>query len=92
MQTLGPEMWHYWLAMGMAKTTRTDLVNAMEQGVLDNSEWADMVDRCRGCAWAECCEGWLHAHMEEGADCPPTCVNQHRFNALRQEVGKAATA
>ncbi|MBS8226140.1 DUF6455 family protein [Vannielia litorea] len=89
MKPLGDERTHYLLAMGMAKATRTDLAQAMEEGALDNAAWSGMVTRCRSCGWAENCGEWLDTAIEEGATCPPTCVNQRRFLELREKSEKA---
>lgn len=82
MQTRGPMMRHWRLVNRMAKTTDTDLVSAFDEGRLSSEAWAGMVNACRGCAWAETCDGWLdkHAHTD-GA--PRPCCNRARFDALR---------
>ncbi len=89
MKPLGDERRHYLLAMGMAKATRTDLAGAMEDGALDSEDWSRMVTRCRGCDWSEGCAEWLDTAIEEGAACPPACVNQRRFLDLRQRSEQA---
>ncbi|QDC11163.1 hypothetical protein FHY55_18830 [Oceanicola sp. D3] len=89
MKPLGDERTHYLLAMGMAKATRTDLAQAMEEGALDSEAWSAMVTRCRGCGWAERCGEWLDTAIEEGANCPPSCVNQRRFEELRARSEQA---
>ena len=89
MKPLGDERTHYLLAMGMAKATRIDLARAMEEGVLDSEDWARMIARCRGCGWADRCADWLDTAIEEGAACPPACLNQRRFQELRARARQA---
>ena len=82
MQTRGPMMRHWRLVNRMAKTTDTDLVTAFDDGRLSSEAWAGMVNACRGCAWAETCDGWLadHDHVDAA---PRPCCNRARFAALR---------
>ncbi|SIO13336.1 DUF6455 family protein [Vannielia litorea] len=89
MKPMGDERTHYLLALGMAKATRTDLVDAMETGALDNDAWARMLHRCRSCGWPEGCADWVDHQMESGAECPPSCVNQRRFAELRARSAQA---
>ncbi|MDF1716692.1 MAG: DUF6455 family protein [Antarcticimicrobium sp.] len=82
---LGRIMRHVRLISRMAKTTDADLVGAYETGDLSQEEWAEMVQSCRHCAWADDCDAWLEAH--EAAPCAPeTCPNRARFAALRQRA------
>ncbi len=83
MQTRGSNMRHWQLVNQMAKTTDTDLVSAFVEGRLSADDWAEMVNACRGCAWAETCDGWLDAHPHEDA-APRPCCNRARFAALQE--------
>ncbi len=80
---LGPENKHYWLASSMAKATGVDLVAAADQGQLSQSEWADAVQRCRGCGWVGGCQAWMGAQVEGGAEVPAACVNSDLFQSLK---------
>lgn len=84
MKPLGPPRAHYFRVLGMARATGLDLVSAFDAGRLDNDTWSCMVERCRGCAWAEGCDSWLDAGAT--ADIPPReCLNRARFGVLRVE-------
>ncbi|MEM8580702.1 MAG: DUF6455 family protein [Pseudomonadota bacterium] len=80
---LGKEVDHIWLIQRMAKTAQVDLVAAFEAGDLLSEDWATMIERCRGCAWAEGCSEWLSVPGQT-ADVPPeACLNRARMAALR---------
>ena len=59
MAPLGDPRRHYWLVKGMAKATGVNLVRAVEQGRLTVEDWAETVQSCRACGWAEGCRDWL---------------------------------
>ncbi|MEM1129436.1 MAG: DUF6455 family protein [Pseudomonadota bacterium] len=83
--TLGDERDHYWLAVSMAKAAGIDLVAAVEAGGLTHEGWADVVQRCRGCAWEReggGCSRWLEAQEAGMADVPHSCVNHNIFEGL----------
>ncbi|EPX79808.1 DUF6455 family protein [Salipiger mucosus] len=79
---LGDRTEHYWLVQRMARANGTDLVAAMEAGVLDQEAWAGMVERCRGCAWADGCHRWLDRPGDALRDTPEGCENRARFATL----------
>lgn len=86
MKPLGDRTEHYWLAQRMAQLTQTDLVAAMAQAELSQEDWAEMVERCRGCNWEAGCNRYVAAHermalTEEVA--PESCVNKNRFKRLK---------
>lgn len=83
MKPLGEEVTHYWLVQRMAKATGADLSEAFKRGDLSSETWADMVHRCRGCAWAGACDGWLDA-QEGSAEAPDTCLNKAVFERLAE--------
>ena len=79
---LGEIMQHVRLVERMAKATGTDLVGAYEAGELSQEDWAEMVQTCRSCDWAERCGDWLDGH--ETAPCAPqTCLNRQKFKELQ---------
>lgn len=82
MKPLGDSNRHFWLAQRMAKTTGADLVAAFQQGELVQTEWAQMVQNCRGCDWTEGCERWLKGH-ESSCTVPKKCANCGRFAELQ---------
>ena len=80
---LGDPVRHFWLAQSMAKATGVDLAAAMREGRIAQADWADMVTRCRACAWAEGCAHWLAAQEAGTADVPGDCVNADIFTRLK---------
>ncbi|WP_101067776.1 DUF6455 family protein [Roseovarius salinarum] len=82
LKPLGPPRRHYWLLKRMARATGTDLVRARHAGSLDGPDWAEMVQRCRGCGWAGGCARWLRA--EPHREVPPHgCANRARLARLK---------
>jgi hypothetical protein len=82
MQSRGDLMAHVRLVSRMAQTTRADLVAAFEAGTLTQEDWAEMVQTCRGCAWAGRCPEWIDSHA--GADsAPQRCLNRFRLKPFQ---------
>lgn len=81
MRPLGEPRKHYWLLIGMARRVDADLGGAMCEGRLDGSDWAGMVQSCRGCPCAESCRHWLDSHARAEA-APEYCVNRDRLAGL----------
>ena len=84
---LGPATRHYWLALRMAKATETDLSAAVARGELSAADWADLVHRCRGCTWADACDGWTAAHLDDPAEVPDRCPNAALFADVKGACG-----
>ena len=84
MTPLGDLRRHFLLVKGMAKATDTDVEGAYAAGRLDQDEWAEMVQACRGCQWTEGCEAWL-AGGQGAAVAPKPCCNRARLAMLRLE-------
>lgn len=80
---LGDPVRHFWLAKSMARATGVDLVAAMREGRIAQADWADMVTRCRACAWAEGCAQWLAGQGVGTAEVPGDCVNAEEFAWLQ---------
>jgi hypothetical protein len=84
MAPLGAPRRHYWLVQGMARATGVDLVRAFDEGRLAPADWAETVERCRACGWADGCRKWLAAGAT--ASVPPApCRNRARFALLRAD-------
>jgi len=82
-QKLGEANAHFWLIQRMAKTSGLDLAQAMADGLLAQEEWARMVTRCRGCAWAAGCHEWLDV-TDQAAEVPPVpCLNRARMAEMK---------
>ncbi len=79
---MGPVLRHLQLVTRMARTVGVDPAEAAAKGTLDQAEWAALVTRCRGCAWAEGCDRWLRATSDEGAAVPDGCPNRVRLADL----------
>lgn len=84
-RVLGDEKRHYWLAVAMAQANGTDLQAALDEGRLSAGDWAELVQKCRGCTWAEGCSCWLKAQEAGAAETPEPCVNRETFEAVRAE-------
>ena len=89
---LGDETEHYWLVQRMARASGTDLVEASDTGALTQADWAGMVHRCRGCAWADGCQRWLSQPVDALREAPADCLNHDRFAALQARLGRASGA
>lgn len=85
-QKLGDTTEHFWLIQRMAKTSGLDLAEAMHKGALDQDEWASMITRCRGCAWAEGCHRWLDVVDQTSDTAPEPCLNRARMTELKTEI------
>ena len=82
---LGDTVTHYWLALSMAKAVGVDLVAEMAAGRLVQSDWADLVQRCRSCGWERDgggCNRWLSFQLPGEALIPRSCVNHETFQRL----------
>jgi hypothetical protein len=90
MKPLGDERDHYWLALGMSQAVGLDLQAEIEAGRFSQADWAETVQRCRGCDWAGACPGWLEAHPQAAA-APESCVNAGLFGALKDAGRDAGT-
>lgn len=76
---LGEEKRHYWLAVTMAQKTGADMQRALEEGVICPQDWATLVQRCRGCGWAEGCDCWMAEQEVGAAEVPAACPNAEVF-------------
>jgi len=80
---LGDEKRHYWLALGMAQASGADLQRALQEGRITHGDWAEVVTRCRGCAWTEGCDCWLSGQDGDApASVPQACPNATFFEAV----------
>lgn len=82
MRMLGNRMHHVRLVTRMAQATQTDLVSSVSAGDLCQRDWADMVETCRSCGWADACPDWLDANTC-AVNAPDTCPNRIRFTTLK---------
>lgn len=81
-RVLGDETRHYWLAVAMARANGTDLQAALDDGRLSAGDWADLVQKCRGCTWADGCSCWLAVQEPGSAATPDPCVNRETFETV----------
>ncbi len=87
MPRLGDIMTHMRLVLRMGQATGADIVAAHHACHLSQEDWAEMVQFCRGCAWAKDCPEWLDQHQAI-ANAPETCPNRARLAALKSaQVG-----
>jgi hypothetical protein len=81
---LGDENHHYWMALKMAKATGADLQAALDDGRISHGDWADLVQRCRGCEWVGGCACWMAAQTPGTAPVPQACPNAPAFERVLQ--------
>jgi hypothetical protein len=55
---------------------------ALENGVISHEDWATLVQRCRGCGWAEGCNHWMATQGEGTASVPAACPNAAVFDRV----------
>lgn len=79
---LGGQTRHYWRAVGMAQATGADLQRALDRGVISHADWACLVQRCRGCNWAEGCGCWMARQEKGAAAVPAACPNAELFTRV----------
>ena len=85
MKPLGATRRHYWLSQRMAQATGADPASASRADRLSGAEWADMVQRCRGCDWTEGCVRWLR-NGPRATTAPAPCRNRASLAVLRLEA------
>ena len=82
MQTLGNPRDHFWRMIKMAKATNVDLSTALDEGVIDSAQYANMVHACRGCEKVGACDRLL-ARLPKLDQAPEYCVNGATFAKLK---------
>lgn len=80
---LGAMTEHYWLAKKMAKASGADLVQAFADDRLSSQDWSDIVQRCRGCDWAQQCQCWLGQTEWGDQTVPSVCANSEMLERLK---------
>lgn len=85
MQPMGDANAHYWLTLGMARAVGVNLTQALHEGRITRAQYADIVTRCRTCAWGTDggCAQWLARQSSLAEEVPKTCANHETFKALR---------
>ncbi|MGV6812732.1 MAG: DUF6455 family protein [Brevirhabdus sp.] len=81
---LGNLRQHFWKTIRMSKTLGVDLSESMAVGQLSHADYARIVQRCRGCNWADGCESWMTRQTGPQPEVPAQCANADSFDALRQ--------
>ncbi len=81
MKPLGPARAHLMLMLGMAKATDANLTEALAEGVITQSDYADMATACRGCSNATGCRTLL-ARPAQIERPPSYCVNGETLQRL----------
>lgn len=84
MHQLGDTMKHVRLVARMARATATDVVTAYDNDGLSSQDWADIIQNCRHCDWADRCEEWLDAH-DSATRAPRQCRNRKRFADIKAQ-------
>lgn len=82
MQTLGDPREHFWRVIKMANANKVDLSTALDEGVIDIEQYADMISGCRGCEKVAACDRLL-ANLPTLERAPDYCVNRSTFAELQ---------
>lgn len=88
MKPLGSLKDHVLLVKRMAVAAGFDVTRSFADGHLRQSDWADLVQTCRGCQSAERCDTWLSDHNRTRV-APQGCLNRARFEDLRRQQQEA---
>lgn len=80
---MGDPRTHFWLTTGMARAVGVDLSEAIHQGLLTRSDYAEMVTQCRKCEFATCGD-WLDAQWDGPVDAPKECRNKEIWTWLKR--------
>lgn len=79
---LGDSRTHFWLTTGMARAVGVDMSAAMHEGLVSQSDYADMVTLCRKCNFASDCGAWLDKQWGGPVAAPEQCENRNVWNWL----------
>ncbi|WP_139229854.1 DUF6455 family protein [Litoreibacter janthinus] len=78
---MGDSRTHFWLTTGMARAVGVDLSAAIHQGLLTRSDYAEMVNECRKCEFADC-RAWLDEQWDGPVEAPKACRNKNMWTWL----------
>ena len=79
---LGDVEKHFWLNRSVARCMGVSLTEAMAEGMLSESDYAEMVTRCRAADCSERCQIWLATQQTIAASPPEFCANAETFKNL----------
>ncbi len=74
---------HFWLTRSVARVMGISFSEALAEGHLTRSDFADLVTRCRAAGCSGFCETWLAAQADLAPRAPETCPNAAALNRLR---------
>jgi hypothetical protein len=80
---LGDPATHFFMTRSVARVMGVNLNEAMQEGDLPATTYADMVTRCRGCALVEACQTWLAHQTHISPTPPPGCCNAEMLSKLK---------
>ncbi|WP_444454208.1 DUF6455 family protein [Rhodobacter capsulatus] len=75
---------YFWIARGMGRRMGVNLTEAMHEGLLSQSDFAQMINHCRMCAGSEGCLAYLSEHSEDRGSAPDWCAN----GPVLREIGE----
>jgi hypothetical protein len=82
MARLGDPALHFYMTRAIARMLDVSLGDALRDGRLSPDTYADMVDRCASCVYAQRCTAMLARTVD--LDAPPEhCPNDASFRSLR---------
>ncbi len=75
-QPLGDLAKHFWLTRSVARSMGVSLSEAMAEGHLSATGYADMVTNCRTCTQVTECEIWLADRAVSTKEAPHCCMHK----------------
>ncbi len=75
---------HFWLTRSVARVLQINLSEAMAEGYLTETGYAEMVTRCRASCCENDCANWLANETGFPRIAPEHCSNAKCLNRLRQ--------
>jgi hypothetical protein len=88
---LGDPDLHFWLTRSVARAVGVNLSEALAQGLITQSDYCDMVTRCRKCPHVAECQAWLAANGAGADDVPARCAHATVLNGLAARMADKVT-
>lgn len=81
---LGDPARHFWMTRSVARAMGISFSEAMAEGKISERGYADMVTRCRQCAFVQDCESWLGRQCQRAETAPDCCPHAALFQELKK--------
>ncbi len=80
---LGEVEQHFWLNRSVARAMGVNLSEAMADGSLSETGYAELITRCRAGGCAQDCAQWLARQTGFNAEAPAHCANAEALTRLK---------